>query len=420
MKEHFVRMLALVAIVLCFSWTLTPSVLANGNINNSVDNFWTTFAQPYQNAVNILAYETLKPLADAPIPVGSADAHQLIHNSKANLQRFYNILEPMRAASEELRQQQDQRVTNKTLELQLLENDLQDTEQKINNATTDLNEKKRLLTDAQTQLAREISSLEDANRLLRSREDALHDAKNCIWRSKRSLRVRRFGGFLKKVAHGVGHVASQVGHGVGHVAQQVGRGTEHVVQQTGHGLNHVGGQLEKGGTKLVGHVRDLVNIGCPLWAGVKSARAAVRSAETNVANQRQRVTNAQANVNSVQATVDQLQQIKTQKEQQKQILNNHIADMRVTLEMLSRISVKVKQVVLYLASLFDVGQTLQSIIRKMVDMAELLEPLQEISTLVGSFGGQNTTALLQATESTRQSMLVLKDKLPQYPLLDVA
>ncbi|XP_055349926.1 uncharacterized protein LOC129596619 [Paramacrobiotus metropolitanus] len=359
--------------------------------NNDIDGFWSRFATPYENAIRILANDALKPLADAKVPTQPAEAERLLSNSKIQFQRFYTTLEPMRAASEELKQQQDQRIIRKTLERQQLENAMNETDRQIAAAAADLSQQTSALHDAQVKLGNERASLHHAHINLQSQQQNLDRAQNCIWKSKRSLHKRN-------------------------IFKEIGKGFQNIAREIGIGARNVGNELQRGAQNVAKETRNIVNVPCKIGGAVDGARDAVRRAEENVRHQEQRVAQQQAVVNAAQNTVNQRQQTKAQQQQKKQSLEREISDMRTKLHALVEINTKVKQIVLYLSGLFDAGHSLSNTMEKMINTAELLDPLQYITDKIVSFGGRDTAALRAAMGSLRQSMVTLHAKLPEYPL----
>ncbi|XP_055337783.1 uncharacterized protein LOC129587866 [Paramacrobiotus metropolitanus] len=93
------------------------------------------FLRIYAKAVHVLAYKTLKPLADAPVPSEGRQTIRLLPNTRRHLQCFYNILKPLLTATEELRLRQEATIINKTLQLQSLEEEFVEMENYISYST---------------------------------------------------------------------------------------------------------------------------------------------------------------------------------------------------------------------------------------------------------------------------------------------
>lgn len=216
---------------------------------------------------------------------------------------------------------------------------------------------------AQQQADATETSYQASERVLSDVESRVNKGENCIIRKKR--------GFFKKIFR-------EIGRGI----ESVGKGIKQVVTK----------EIPKG-------IRTVVNLPCQIFINIGNLRGdrdRARNERDAAITRRQNAQQNLANYIAARDTVQQQLRDLTAKRDGLTVTIGQLNDEKVKA---ISINEKIKNVIVHLSGLLDRGHMLQDVLRKLIDMEILVNPLNEVSELLVAFSTRDDGSVASTLES---------------------
>lgn len=330
-------------------------------------DFADTVAAPYRQAVSLLSDRVIKLLAEAPVPATPEDARPLVDSLNDGVNQMSAQINAAYGASDGLRLKVDKSLESYVAQHSQTQQQLANTESQINQMNVQIQGADAQIATAQQQVNQAEQFLQAAENTVREAERNVDRARNCI------IRGRKKRSFFGKIGRKIGNIGKKIVNAPCHVVNEGG------IRNAKHGR-------EAAQRNRDGAVQRLHNL-----QNTKNQLVAQRA---NLINSQQQLTNRR---NELQNAVNVLNDVKGK---------------------VLELSQKLKQVIAHVAAFKVRADVLRETVSKLIDMENLLTPVQRAAELVVAYTGDAQDAAFYAAvkQTLTKNVDVLKAKLPQYPL----
>uniref|UniRef100_A0A915KN74 Chromosome partition protein Smc n=1 Tax=Romanomermis culicivorax TaxID=13658 RepID=A0A915KN74_ROMCU len=324
-------------------------------------------AAPYRQAVSLLSDRVIKLLAEAPVPATPESARPLVDSLNDGINQMSGQINAAYGASEELRQKTDKSLESYVAQHSQTQQQLANTENQINQMNVQIQGADTQIATAQQQVNQAEQSLQAAENTVREAERKVDQARNCI------IRGRKKRSFFGKIGRKIGNIGRKIVNAPCHVVNEGG------IRSAKHGRDVAKNNRD-------GAVQRLNNL-----QNTKNQLVAQR---TNLINSQQQLTNRR---NELQNAVNALNDVKGK---------------------VLELGQKLKKVVEHVAAFKVRADVLRETVSKLIDMENLLTPIQRAAELVVAYTGDAQDAAFYAAikQTLTKNVDILKTKLPEYPL----
>lgn len=362
----FSKMLSSVAILLnlFFFW---PHV--SSDLNSTKRQYAAQVAIPYKAAINILAVEILEMLANESVPKSPEAALPIAKNLSFNVGRLQTELEKGSNGSSALAQNIGLEIEVLVVQGSNVQRRLDDNDKETKALNADIKGTEESIQKAQEQVNKAQKTQTDAENSLREEEDNQHKQEHGCLRGKRRKRnwFKQFGNWV----------------------EEQGRSLE----------SGLCGQFNRGAIDKARESADAAR------DGLNSAQKTLKEAQ----DLRQQQLNRRS---ELEANLKMLQDQKNQLSVNLQAVNKQQSDVRVVGENLKRVSA-------YLGSLFGRSKVLSDVVKGLIDMETVIDPLRAIANQVFNFSGDlnDITQLRGLMDIINATLPMVIEKLPKYTLV---
>jgi chromosome segregation ATPase len=324
---------------------------------------------PYKYAVTVAAVNIVEFLANSPVPQTTAAAQQVVQQINAQTETLNVNLNIATQSSDAMRQQLDAELEQITAQASGVEQQLNANQQQLAQVNAQIVQTDAQLADAQNQVNAATQSVQNADNALRGEEERLRKAReSCIGKRRRKR------GWIKKI--------------IRKVTKPVEKAICHVVNE----------------------------------GGIHNAKDAVNRARGDLAGQQQRLAQFQNQRAQLAQQQANLQQQRAGIEAQKAQLQATLAQLHQARDSVGTVNVQLKQIVTHLATLLGRSQVLADVVRNLIDMETVINPLNAVADQVISYtpNVDDVNYFNAMKQKIAASLPIIQQKLPQYALIPPA